>query len=171
MSKWRARVTSAVVYNSICCVFVFHRITLSCLPASWYCSVSLLSLGCAPRQRLLLLLLLLITSVFFLLETYQRQLWGTQRRSGTQINKWVDGNETNKLISFEPYTEAERVASCKSGSLLVTCFSLICYFGLTLIDFCLPVLVCLVRKCNFKNLVPKPFPVSVVEAKLNEAWL
>lgn len=87
MSKWLPRVTSAVVYNSICCVFVFHRITLSCLPASWYCSVSLLSLGCAPRQRLLLLLLLLITSVFFLLETYQRQLWGTQRRSGTQINK------------------------------------------------------------------------------------
>uniref|UniRef100_A0A669DDK6 Ectonucleoside triphosphate diphosphohydrolase 7 n=1 Tax=Oreochromis niloticus TaxID=8128 RepID=A0A669DDK6_ORENI len=55
-------------------------ITLSCLPASWYCSVSLLSLGCAPRQRLLLLLLLLITSAFLLLETYQRQLWGTQRR-------------------------------------------------------------------------------------------
>ncbi|KAG7231413.1 hypothetical protein INR49_010441 [Caranx melampygus] len=44
------------------------RITLSCLPASWYCSVSLLSLGCAPRQRwLLLLLLLLVTSTLLFL--------------------------------------------------------------------------------------------------------
>ncbi|KAI4794934.1 hypothetical protein KUCAC02_031728 [Chaenocephalus aceratus] len=49
------------------------RITFSCLPASWRCSVSLLSLGCAPRQRLLLLLF--ITSTL-LLGTYQRQLWG-----------------------------------------------------------------------------------------------
>lgn len=55
------------------------RITLSCLPASWYCSVSLLSVGCAPRQRLLLLLLL-ITSALLLLATHQRQLWGSQPR-------------------------------------------------------------------------------------------
>uniref|UniRef100_A0A3B5LXQ6 nucleoside-triphosphate phosphatase n=1 Tax=Xiphophorus couchianus TaxID=32473 RepID=A0A3B5LXQ6_9TELE len=57
----------------------FCRITLSCLPASWYCSVSLLSLNCATKQRLLFLLLLFITSVL-LLVTYQRQLWGPQRR-------------------------------------------------------------------------------------------
>ncbi|KAM7394691.1 hypothetical protein PAMP_021477 [Pampus punctatissimus] len=65
------------------------RITLSCLPASWYCSVSLLSLGCAPRQRLLLLLLLFITSALLLLGTYQRQLWGTQRRPGARVNKYL----------------------------------------------------------------------------------
>lgn len=60
------------------------RITFSCLPASWYCSVSLL--GCAPRQRVLLLLLLFITSAILLLGTYQRQLWGPQRRRGAQVN-------------------------------------------------------------------------------------
>ncbi|XP_044196329.1 ectonucleoside triphosphate diphosphohydrolase 7-like isoform X1 [Thunnus albacares] len=63
------------------------RITLSCLPASWYCSVSLLSLGCAPRQRLLLLLF--ITSALLLLGTYQRQLWGSQRRPGGHFNKYL----------------------------------------------------------------------------------
>uniref|UniRef100_A0AAQ4P3A9 nucleoside-triphosphate phosphatase n=1 Tax=Gasterosteus aculeatus aculeatus TaxID=481459 RepID=A0AAQ4P3A9_GASAC len=50
------------------------RISSSCLPASWYCSVSLLSVGCAPRQRLLLLLL--VASALLLLGTYQRRLWG-----------------------------------------------------------------------------------------------
>lgn len=60
---------------------------MSCLPASWYCSVSLLSLGCAPRQRLLLLLF--ITSALLLLGTYQRQLWGSQRRPGGHFNKYL----------------------------------------------------------------------------------
>ncbi|XP_070684610.1 ectonucleoside triphosphate diphosphohydrolase 7-like [Pempheris klunzingeri] len=64
------------------------RITFSCLPASWYCSVSLLSLGCAPRQRLLLLLLF-IMSAFLLLGTYQRQLWDPQRRPRAQFNKYL----------------------------------------------------------------------------------
>lgn len=67
-------------------LFFLHRITFSCLPASWYCSVSQLSLGCAPRQRLLLLVLLFITSAIFLLGTYQRQLWGPQRRPGARVN-------------------------------------------------------------------------------------
>lgn len=59
------------------------RITFSCLPAPCYCSISLL--GCAPRQRLLVLLLLL-TSAILLLGTYQRQLWGGQRRRGPRVN-------------------------------------------------------------------------------------
>lgn len=65
-----------------------RRITFSCLPASWYCSVSLLSVGCAPRQRLFLLLLL-ITSALLLLGTYQRQLWGGRRRTGSRVNKYL----------------------------------------------------------------------------------
>ncbi|KAF3852771.1 hypothetical protein F7725_006126 [Dissostichus mawsoni] len=70
------------------------RITFSCLPASWHCSVSLLSLGCAPRQRLLLLLF--ITSTLLLLGTYQRQLWGLgqQRRPGHRVNKYLSIAET-----------------------------------------------------------------------------
>lgn len=71
----------------VICLLYIYRITLSCLPASWYCSVSLLSLGCAPRQRLLLLLLLFITSALLLMGTYQRQLWGSQRRPGAHVNK------------------------------------------------------------------------------------
>ncbi|XP_069545579.1 ectonucleoside triphosphate diphosphohydrolase 7-like [Brachyistius frenatus] len=70
------------------------RITLSCLPASWYCSVSLLSLGCAPRQRLLLLLLLFFTSALLLLGTYQRQLWVTQRRPVARLNKYLSIGES-----------------------------------------------------------------------------
>ncbi|XP_005940017.1 ectonucleoside triphosphate diphosphohydrolase 7 [Haplochromis burtoni] len=92
------------------------RITLSCLPASWYCSVSLLSLGCAPRQRLLLLLLLLITSAFFLLETYQRQLWGTQRRSGTQINKYLSLTESMEATDIlNPSLNYGIVVDCGSS--------------------------------------------------------
>ncbi|XP_034543845.1 ectonucleoside triphosphate diphosphohydrolase 7-like [Notolabrus celidotus] len=64
------------------------RITFSCLPASWYCSVSLLSLSCFSRQRLLLLLLF-ITSALFLLVTYQKQLWGRHRRQGSRVNKYL----------------------------------------------------------------------------------
>lgn len=62
-----------------------RRITLSCLPASWYCSGTLLPLGCAPRQRALLLLLFIFSSVL-LLGSYQRRLWGPQRRSGGRVN-------------------------------------------------------------------------------------
>uniref|UniRef100_A0A672GEX0 nucleoside-triphosphate phosphatase n=1 Tax=Salarias fasciatus TaxID=181472 RepID=A0A672GEX0_SALFA len=69
------------------------RISFSCLPASWSCSVSLLSLGCAPRQRLVLLLLLL-TSALLLLGTYQRQLWGGRRRPGAQVNKYLSMAES-----------------------------------------------------------------------------
>lgn len=63
-----------------------RRITFSCLPASWYCSLTLLPLGCAPRQRVLLLLLFIVSSVV-LLGIYQRRLWGPERRSGTRANK------------------------------------------------------------------------------------
>lgn len=64
------------------------RISFSCLPASWYCSVSLLSLSCFSRQRLLLLLLF-ITSALLLLVTYQKQLWGPHRRQGYRVNKYL----------------------------------------------------------------------------------
>ncbi|XP_068451758.1 ectonucleoside triphosphate diphosphohydrolase 7-like [Clinocottus analis] len=72
------------------------RITFSCLPASWHCSVSLLSLGCAPRQRLLLLLL--VTSAVLLLGTYQRQLWGGgPRRPGARVNKYLSVGEAMEV--------------------------------------------------------------------------
>ncbi|MEQ2164721.1 hypothetical protein GOODEAATRI_009676 [Goodea atripinnis] len=78
-----------------------NRITLSCLPASWYCSVSLLSLNCATKQRLLFLVLLFITSIL-LLATYQRQLWGTQRRPGARVNKYfsiVESMEATDILN------------------------------------------------------------------------
>ncbi|XP_072239715.1 ectonucleoside triphosphate diphosphohydrolase 7-like isoform X1 [Leuresthes tenuis] len=77
------------------------RITVSCLPASWYCSVSLLSLGCAPRQRLLFLLLL-ITCALLLLGTSQRQLWGIQQRPGARVNKYfsiVESMEATDVLN------------------------------------------------------------------------
>ena len=67
-----------------------HRITFSCLPASWYCSVSLLSLGCAPRQRLLLLLLLLTCTVLLLLSYNHHQLWGPRHQIRASVNKSVE---------------------------------------------------------------------------------
>ncbi|XP_075904855.1 ectonucleoside triphosphate diphosphohydrolase 7-like [Nelusetta ayraudi] len=67
------------------------RITFSCLPAPCYCSISLL--GCAPRQRLLVLLVLL-TSAILLLGTYQRQLWGGQRRRGPRVNLYLSMAES-----------------------------------------------------------------------------
>ncbi|TNM85672.1 ectonucleoside triphosphate diphosphohydrolase 4 [Takifugu rubripes] len=70
------------------------RITFSCLPASCYCSVSLLSLGCAVRQKVLLLLLLFIISFILLLGVYQRQLWGPQRRSGARVNMYISMAES-----------------------------------------------------------------------------
>uniref|UniRef100_A0A3P8X3Z5 nucleoside-triphosphate phosphatase n=1 Tax=Cynoglossus semilaevis TaxID=244447 RepID=A0A3P8X3Z5_CYNSE len=51
------------------------RITLSCLPASWHCRVSSLSLGCAPRQKMLLLLLSLLVSTLLILGFRDRQLY------------------------------------------------------------------------------------------------
>lgn len=61
------------------------RITFSCLPASWYCSVSLLSLGCVPRQRAFFLVFLTCSALVFL-GVYQTELWGPQRHRG-QVNK------------------------------------------------------------------------------------
>ncbi|KAM9314289.1 ectonucleoside triphosphate diphosphohydrolase 7-like [Pholidichthys leucotaenia] len=92
------------------------RITLSCLPASWYCSVSLLSVGCAPRLRLLLLLILLITSAVLLLETYQRQLWGTQRHSGTRVNKYLSLAESMEATdTLNPALNYGVVVDCGSS--------------------------------------------------------
>ncbi|XP_028266629.1 ectonucleoside triphosphate diphosphohydrolase 7-like [Parambassis ranga] len=92
------------------------RITLSCLPASWYCSVSMLSLGCAPRQRLLLLLLLLITSALLLLGTYQRQLWGTQRHPGARVNKYISFGESMEATDIlNPALNYGIVVDCGSS--------------------------------------------------------
>lgn len=90
------------------------RITFSCLPASWYCSVSLLSLGCAPRQRLLLLLF--ITSALLLLGTYQRQLWGGQRRHGSRVNKYLSIAESMETTDvFNPALNYGIVVDCGSS--------------------------------------------------------
>ncbi|KAM6972820.1 ectonucleoside triphosphate diphosphohydrolase 7-like [Aplochiton taeniatus] len=67
------------------------RISFSCLPASWYCSVSLLSLGCVPRQRLFLLVFL-VCGVLVLLCLYQTQLLGPQQNRGP--NKYFSIVET-----------------------------------------------------------------------------
>ncbi|KAI9529184.1 Ectonucleoside triphosphate diphosphohydrolase 7 [Dissostichus eleginoides] len=92
------------------------RITFSCLPASWHCSVSLLSLGCAPRQRLLLLLF--ITSTLLLLGTYQRQLWGLgqQRRPGHRVNKYLSIAETMEATDvLNPALNYGVVVDCGSS--------------------------------------------------------
>lgn len=91
------------------------RITFSCLPASWYCSVSLLSLGCAPRQRLLLLLF--ITSALLLLGTYQRQLLGPgQRRPGPQVNKYLSMDESMEATDvLNPTLNYGIVVDCGSS--------------------------------------------------------
>uniref|UniRef100_A0A674APY0 Ectonucleoside triphosphate diphosphohydrolase 7 n=1 Tax=Salmo trutta TaxID=8032 RepID=A0A674APY0_SALTR len=68
------------------------RITFSCLPASWYCSVSLLSLGCVPRQRAFFLVFLTCSALVFL-GVYQTELWGPQRHRG-QVNKYLTSVET-----------------------------------------------------------------------------
>lgn len=67
------------------------RISFSCLPASWYCSVSLLSLGCVPRQRVLLLVFLTCTALV-LLGLYQTQLLGPKQHSAP--NKYLSIAET-----------------------------------------------------------------------------
>ncbi|XP_033985934.1 ectonucleoside triphosphate diphosphohydrolase 7-like [Trematomus bernacchii] len=92
------------------------RITFSCLPASWHCSVSLLSLGCAPRQRLLLLLF--ITSTLLLLGTYQRQLWGLgqHRRPGHRVNKYLSIAETMEATDvLNPALNYGVVVDCGSS--------------------------------------------------------
>lgn len=92
------------------------RITFSCLPASWYCSVSLLSLGCAPRQRLLLLLLLFIASSVLLLGTYQRQLWGPQRRPGARVNMYLSMAESMEATDvLNPALNYGIVVDCGSS--------------------------------------------------------
>uniref|UniRef100_A0A8K9UP36 nucleoside-triphosphate phosphatase n=1 Tax=Oncorhynchus mykiss TaxID=8022 RepID=A0A8K9UP36_ONCMY len=68
------------------------RITFSCLPASWYCSVSLLSLGCVPRQRAFFLVFLTCSALVFL-GVYQTELWGPQRHRG-HVNKYLSSVET-----------------------------------------------------------------------------
>ncbi|KAM9363787.1 ectonucleoside triphosphate diphosphohydrolase 7-like [Symphorus nematophorus] len=93
------------------------RITFSCLPASWYCSVSLLSLGCSSRQRLLLLLVLLfITSTVLLLSTYQRQLWGPQRRPGARVNMYLSMAESMEATDvLNPALNYGIVVDCGSS--------------------------------------------------------
>ncbi|XP_019959609.1 ectonucleoside triphosphate diphosphohydrolase 7-like isoform X2 [Paralichthys olivaceus] len=92
------------------------RITLSCLPASWYCSVSLLSLGCAPRQRLLLLLLLFIISTLLILGTNQRLLWGPQRQPGAHYNKYLSMAESMEATDvLNPALNYGIVVDCGSS--------------------------------------------------------
>ncbi|TKS68666.1 Ectonucleoside triphosphate diphosphohydrolase 7 [Collichthys lucidus] len=91
------------------------RITFSCLPASWYCSVSLLSLGCAPRQRLLFLLILFITSATLLLGTYQRQLWGSQRRPKARVNMYLSLESMEATDVLNPALNYGIVVDCGSS--------------------------------------------------------
>ncbi|XP_035494044.1 ectonucleoside triphosphate diphosphohydrolase 7-like isoform X2 [Scophthalmus maximus] len=92
------------------------RITVSCLPASWYCSVSLLSLGCAPRQRLLLLLLLFIVSTLLILGTHHRLLWGPQRRPRGRVNKYLSIAESMEATDvLDPALNYGVVVDCGSS--------------------------------------------------------
>ncbi|XP_047433215.1 ectonucleoside triphosphate diphosphohydrolase 7-like isoform X2 [Mugil cephalus] len=92
------------------------RITVSCLPASWYCSASPLSLGCAPRQRLLVLLLLFIASALLLLGTYQRRLWSAQRRPGAHFNKYLTMAESMEATDvLDPALNYGIVVDCGSS--------------------------------------------------------
>ncbi|KAM3622861.1 uncharacterized protein V6R79_004025 [Siganus canaliculatus] len=92
------------------------RITFSCLPASWYCSVSLLSLGCAPRQRLLLLLVLLLTSAILLLGTYQRRLWSPKHRPSSRINMYLSIAESMEATDVQnPALNYGIVVDCGSS--------------------------------------------------------
>ncbi|KAM7009628.1 ectonucleoside triphosphate diphosphohydrolase 7-like [Tautogolabrus adspersus] len=90
------------------------RISFSCLPASWYCSVSLLSLSCVSRQRLLLLLLFITSAL--LLASYQRQLWGPQRRPGSRVNKYLSIAETMEATDIlNPALNYGIVVDCGSS--------------------------------------------------------
>ncbi|XP_044047126.1 ectonucleoside triphosphate diphosphohydrolase 7-like [Siniperca chuatsi] len=91
------------------------RITFSCLPASWYCSVSQLSLGCAPRQRLLLLFFI-TSALLLLLGTYQRQLWGPQRRPGARVNQYLSIAESMEATDvLNPALNYGVVVDCGSS--------------------------------------------------------
>ncbi|XP_056136181.1 ectonucleoside triphosphate diphosphohydrolase 7-like [Lampris incognitus] len=91
------------------------RISLSCLPTSWYCSVSLLSLGCSPRQRLLLLLLL-TCSALLLTGLYQNQPWGLQHRSGGRVNKYLSIAESMEATNIlNPTLNYGIVVDCGSS--------------------------------------------------------
>lgn len=83
---------------------------MSCVPASWYCSVSLLSLGCAPRLRLLLLLLLLCSALLLLL------LWTPPRRPSAQLNKYLSMAESMEATDTEnPALNYGVVVDCGSS--------------------------------------------------------
>ncbi|XP_054634780.1 ectonucleoside triphosphate diphosphohydrolase 7-like isoform X2 [Dunckerocampus dactyliophorus] len=85
------------------------RITLWCLPASWYCSV-------APRQKLLLLLLLLATSALLLLGSYQRHLWGPQRAHGARVSKYLSSLESMEATDvLDPALNYGIVVDCGSS--------------------------------------------------------
>ncbi|CAJ1054089.1 ectonucleoside triphosphate diphosphohydrolase 7-like [Xyrichtys novacula] len=91
------------------------RISFSCLPAFWYCNVSLVSVSCLSRQRLLLLLLF-ITSAFLLLVTYQKQLWGPQRRQGFTVNKYLSMAESMEATDIlNPALNYGIVVDCGSS--------------------------------------------------------
>ncbi|XP_072319140.1 ectonucleoside triphosphate diphosphohydrolase 7-like [Eucyclogobius newberryi] len=86
------------------------RITLSCVPASWYCSVSLLSLGCVPRQRLVFLLLFLCSTLLLLL------MWSPQRRPNAQPNKYLSIAELLESTDVEnPSLNYGVVVDCGSS--------------------------------------------------------
>ncbi|KAF7647827.1 hypothetical protein LDENG_00165930, partial [Lucifuga dentata] len=81
-------------------------ISLSCLPASWYCS-------CIPRQRLLLLL---AASALCLLTIYQKQLWGSQRRAGSRVNKYLSIAESMEATdTLDPALNYGIVVDCGSS--------------------------------------------------------
>ncbi|XP_008314463.1 ectonucleoside triphosphate diphosphohydrolase 4-like [Cynoglossus semilaevis] len=91
------------------------RITLSCLPASWHCRVSSLSLGCAPRQKMLLLLLSLLVSTLLILGFRDRQLWGPQRRPGG-VNKYLSIAESMEATDvLDPTLNYGIVVDCGSS--------------------------------------------------------
>ncbi|XP_068177916.1 ectonucleoside triphosphate diphosphohydrolase 7-like [Antennarius striatus] len=90
------------------------RITFSCLPASWHCSVNLL--GCLPRQRQLLLgLLLVIASTVVFLGVYQRQLWGPKRRPRSGFNKYLSMESMEATDVLNPALNYGIVVDCGSS--------------------------------------------------------
>lgn len=93
-----------------------HRITSSCLRASWNRSGALLPLGCAPRQRaLLLLLLLFMASTLLLLGLYQRRLWAPPQRSGTRVNRFLSMEAMEATDVSNPALNYGVVVDCGSS--------------------------------------------------------
>lgn len=75
------------------------------MPASWY-----LSLGCAPRQRLVFLLLFSCSALVLLL------LWSPPRRTGTQPNKYLSIAESMEATDVEnPSLNYGVVVDCGSS--------------------------------------------------------